>query len=399
MNNYFRLFEENFLNPKENHPSIYNLFTGIVYEISPIEAELLRQLELNHTVDSVITSLNLSSKWVEKTLNKYREACLGDWFSDPVFISKLSPDYSFIENLFFKFPDLISRATISLSNACSSNCFFCDSSQYVSQFRCMTCTGAEKKASERVLPLHIAKNALFRLKQLNCSEILFIIPDFDALPDHFSRIIEYAHSLHFKHIKIHIGNGSLSSQAIQFLSKYDFTICIQKSISTIDELSDFISNITDLNLSFLSQLVLMVDSSLDLAGIRNLLSKLPINIVTQIIPVCHKNDYRAGFDRIELRQFGLSQTYNLCLYGSLYIDSAGDIFPCSGLTDFRVGTVDNWSEIFNSDNKMNLKYFWYLNKEKFDKCKNCGLQYLCSDCRSIEYQLSGSIISKLSCNR
>ena len=62
MNNYFRLFEEIFLNPKENHPAIYNLFTGIVYEISPIEAELLRQLELNHTVDSVITSLNLSPK-------------------------------------------------------------------------------------------------------------------------------------------------------------------------------------------------------------------------------------------------------------------------------------------------------------------------------------------------
>ena len=143
----------------------------------------------------------------------------------------------------------------------------------------------------------------------------------------------------------------------------------------------------------------MVGSSLDLADIRDLLSELPINIVTQIIPVCHKNDYKIGFDHIELRSFGLSHTYNLCLYGSLYIDSAGNIFPCSGLTDFQVGSVSNWSDIFNPDNKMNLKYFWYLNKEKFDKCKNCGLQYLCSDCRSIEYQLSGSIISKSFCNR
>jgi len=38
-----------------------------------------------------------------------------------------------------------------------------------------------------------------------------------------------------------------------------------------------------------------------------------------------------------------------------------------------------------------IEKYWYLTKDKVDKCKICELRYSCPDCREIAYESSGNL--------
>lgn len=82
--------------------------------------------------------------------------------------------------------------------------------------------------------------------------------------------------------------------------------------------------------------------------------------------------------------------YNPCWGLSIAIDTNGDVKPCLW-SDIIVGNlrIDRFIDIKNE-----LIYYWELNKEKIDICKECELKLVCSDCRVLAKQINGSIHAK-----
>lgn len=88
--------------------------------------------------------------------------------------------------------------------------------------------------------------------------------------------------------------------------------------------------------------------------------------------------------------------YCSCLVGKFTLLSNGDIIPCIGLKQFKVGNYKKLNKIFT---EKNLLKFWNMRTDKIDKCSNCGLRYACNDCRSMEIRFGSKINEKKSCMR
>ncbi|MDR1774199.1 MAG: hypothetical protein LBR30_04950 [Clostridioides sp.] len=94
--------------------------------------------------------------------------------------------------------------------------------------------------------------------------------------------------------------------------------------------------------------------------------------------------------------FSLARKRNKCLVGTFATLSNGDIVPCLGLKDFKVGRIDKIYDIFTEDKL--LKY-WDMSNRYIVQCKDCGLRYDCNDCRSLEIRLGANIDEKITCTR
>ena len=101
-------------------------------------------------------------------------------------------------------------------------------------------------------------------------------------------------------------------------------------------------------------------------------------------------EFRQELDEIYLDFFNEEDLYK-CLVGTFATLSNGDIVPCLGLKDFKVGRIDKIYDIFTEDKL--LKY-WDMSNRDITQCKDCGLRYACNDCRSPEIRLGAKIDEK-----
>jgi len=106
-------------------------------------------------------------------------------------------------------------------------------------------------------------------------------------------------------------------------------------------------------------------------------------------------EFRQELDEIYLDFFNEEDLYK-CLVGTFATLSNGDIVPCLGLKDFKVGRIDKIYDIFTEDKL--LKY-WDMSNRDITQCKDCGLRYACNDCRSLEIRLGAKIDEKKTCTR
>lgn len=412
MKKYFRLFEECYLISKSLCSAIYNTFSGAVYIISPEESRFITQLENNIPILESIKNANINHSYAEEKLKLYQENGLGTYFDDPIYINKVAPDYSFFEHTFFKIPPIINRAIISLTNICENKCYHCNSDRYLNVLQCLTCTGKEKNVRLEQIDYSTVKIALDNLKKLSCDNVILKIPSMQDNPHKFDKIFKLSRSLGFKNIQALIGSGIHIETAL-ILQKYKIAPIFQEIIESETDCENIFSKINALSekgiLSNMTLIILM-NMKLNTDLIMGQLNEIPQYIKVHIDYILEKsnpldNYYNSRFSyikqvpSIDIRTYALNSVYNSCLYGTLYINQEGDIFPCPGLLDFKLGNVRNFNKIFDREANINIQYFWKLNNSKISKCKDCGLQFACVDCRSFEYQLSKSITEKVSCQK
>lgn len=412
MKTYFRLFEECYLVRKDLCSVIYNTFSGAVYIISPEESRLITNLENNISIRESVNNANMDYLFAMEKLKLYEENGLGMYFDEPIYINKVAPDYSFFEHTFFKIPPTINRAIISITNICDSKCYHCNSDKYLNVLQCLTCVGKEKKIKFEQMDYSTVKIALDNLKKLNCDNVILKIPSMQDNPYQFDEVFKLLQSLKFKNVQTLIGSGIHVGTALTLHKNKIFPI-FQEVIETEEDVENILSKVKSLSENGIRSnmmLIILMDINLNMDSILSRLNEIPKHIKVHIDYILEKtktqNEYFSSqfnyikqIPTVDIRSYALNSVYNSCLYGTIYINQEGDIFPCPGLTDFNLGNVRDFSKIFDKEADINIQYFWKLNNSKISKCKDCGLQFACVDCRSFEYQLTKDIAEKALCQK
>jgi radical SAM protein with 4Fe4S-binding SPASM domain len=81
---------------------------------------------------------------------------------------------------------------------------------------------------------------------------------------------------------------------------------------------------------------------------------------------------------------------NSCWRNKLAVSKKGELKPCI-YSEIVLGKLGQTSlnEIFKKVEK-----YWYLTKDKINKCKDCELRYICFDCREIAYRKYGNLYAE-----
>lgn len=68
----------------------------------------------------------------------------------------------------------------------------------------------------------------------------------------------------------------------------------------------------------------------------------------------------------------------------------GFVKPCI-YSSIKIARLRN--NKFPNELERKLQYYWHINKDKIQKCKDCELRYICFDCREIPLRETGDLYS------
>ena len=94
-----------------------------------------------------------------------------------------------------------------------------------------------------------------------------------------------------------------------------------------------------------------------------------------------------NFKKIQEDQYTRNRAYNSCWGKKIAVSKDGKIRPCI-YSNIIIGDIDKGN---TADIMERAKEYWYLTKEKIDKCKDCELKYACFDCREIAIRWGNSL--------
>lgn len=89
--------------------------------------------------------------------------------------------------------------------------------------------------------------------------------------------------------------------------------------------------------------------------------------------------------KTERNLIDFSKVFNNCWGRSIAITKDEIVRPCI-YSSIKICNLDELKKPGIIDK---IEKYWYLTKDKVDKCKICELRYLCPDCREIAYVNSG----------
>lgn len=382
---FFWLNEEVYFIPG-SISSLYNLFTGEVYIIDKFDAEVLIKAEQGYDISNY-ENYDIFKKLILKKMGKF--------YRSSVFIEKINLLPEWLNFIYFKPAPKINSVTISLSK-CKNNCLNCDGNIY-RRFSPCFCN------SKEVNDIDFLKNKdilelLVKLKKLGSQELIFLGSSSEDIDKEL--IIKNALKLNFDSIKYIQCYKSLSDINYKELGKLGAILYIQINY---DEIGDsFLRKI----LSFdRKKFVVLIQARYGLDKfdkVTEFFKKHKISYMTDYV-FCNDTNKQEIFKlyneinfKIDSQKFSVKRKYCSCLVGKFTILSNGDIVPCIGLKEFKVGNYINVNEIFT---EKNLLKFWNLSSSKINKCRDCGLRYACNDCRSMEMKLGSTIDEKISCIR
>jgi radical SAM protein with 4Fe4S-binding SPASM domain len=96
---------------------------------------------------------------------------------------------------------------------------------------------------------------------------------------------------------------------------------------------------------------------------------------------CSKNSIikKDDFVKIDEEFYNFSQVCNNCLGHKISITKDGKIRPCIHSNII----IDDLKNLNNPETIEKIKSYWYITKDKVEKCKECELRYFCIDCREL----------------
>lgn len=100
------------------------------------------------------------------------------------------------------------------------------------------------------------------------------------------------------------------------------------------------------------------------------------------------------FYNIQEFAYGFNRIYNNCWGRKIAITASGDIKPCIH-SHIIVGNMNNENMMALVEK---LRTHWEMTKDKIQKCQDCELRFVCSDCRVIAAQQGGAPDAPHPCN-
>lgn len=402
MKKYFRLYEECFLiSGDQENSAIYNVFDGNIYKITNVEKKILLMLENNIDIDYVIkNNLTLGREEILNKLKLYEQNELGTFYEKPVHINKLVVDYDTMDKMPYAAPCKLSRVILSLSNQCSGSCKICYPNTYLcDKGSCIVCNGTEKKCHTQYMEKDVYEKILNTVFKLGCEELYIKVPDLNFNIDYICECLEIVYQYKFKNITLIVGYGMDNERYIKRLSKYKIHIILQYIVEnklTKNQINK-IQNIKEK----CTILFITLEENMRSALVAELKEKkLDISyIITTLVEYKYAIDYfkskKKHIGKTDIYSFSYNKYYNNCLNGIMYFDQQGNIYPCPGLLNFKLGNIDSIKNVWHEDG---ILKFWHLTKDKVKGCSRCLMRYVCSNCLANEYILGKDIYTNVSCS-
>lgn len=402
MMKYFKLFEECYLVSGDKEGAIYNILSGDIFSVKSYEKNLLIHTENNKPIVDACIKLGIQQNVAKNYLDKLIKAKLGSYTETPVTAEKLELLPKWVEKIFFKLPPIINRATIGVSNQCNLSCDFCGLKDKTNKLKCLTCTGNEAGNVE-FIELEKAYKIVDLLVKYDCKQIYLkggnLLLNWSILKD----IIDYSFKSGIKNIVLNLVCSVGESEIIDYLRNNNISIIIQKNINESFDVREVINN--DKKYKGINHTYLFLSDykrKSEVFNLYNLFIKHNIKnimfdfIVPNDLNLLPKEYIRdlSILGRPSIKSISINKKYNPCFYQSCYFDNIGNIYPCSGLLDFKYGDINKIATTFKEEN---LNTFWKLSKESLPECRLCEMRYACDDCRGLTYTFTGKLSKNVFC--
>lgn len=368
---YFKLNPECYLINGEKNGAILDLINLKIYALNYNEST-----ELTYAEKSSITQNN------SEFLLKLKENNLGNFYANSVYIDKIrvGPLREQDDNKL-----KLNKTFLEINNNCNRNCLYCSHSGYKRTLGCLGCNKWDDNGDP--LTLDKWKSIIDELVDLQCNDIFITGGDLTLQWEKTLEILTHAKGK-FNNIQININQKSISENIINDIKG------LANIIIQTDDPNDLKSN------DFTYLLILQAHNRHlfnKLKDYKNVLidfvisdeddlSDLPIMTKDKIFPV-------------EVNQFFNNLEYHPCIGNVVTISNNGDVLICPTMRDKKFGNITNTPlyKIFNTKMEK-INKLWKLNLDKIDICKGCEFRYTCTDCRSLEKNLTGQLNGKILCN-
>lgn len=413
--NYFFLNDDCILIKGALNGAIYDLKSGHVYSLTPIEKSILNYCEESKCLKTIAKLLNVPKGDILKILQEIKRNGLGHFYKNSVFIDK-NTDYN-LKSLSHK-PVKLDTLVIELHRRCDLNCLFCDNEEANSP-RYAYC-GCRKERNPRCLTIEKIKSVIREGREFNLNSIYFIGGDPFLFKEKFFKLLEYCRK-RVNGIWVHTHAGNLNDEGINLLNQLEINLDIpvyshdeklhdnitgtpyhyKKLISVIETLVgkginfNVIHYIGDFNSTHLYK----TQEFFKNLGCCSVTQKFiyPKNKMAADNPFLHiYNNSKKNFPRINKDIFFRNKTGNMCLSRKLAISRTGEIAPCHIIADRSLGNVKEVS--INEVLRMKeIDSYWELSKDKLEVCNECEYRYLCIDCPILEHRADGKFYQNFYC--
>lgn len=411
---YFKINEEFLVSRDASGCIIYNLLNNKSYLFDSIQANIIFDLESNIEIDELYT--NYSKVKIDELLDYLVGESIGTKYTDKCSITKLRTiPKVMLEDKDSLLPFRLKGAVIELTGECNLECIFC--TEYEVVYR--SC-GCKKWSYEKEMSDENWIDLINRLLFLGVEQVVFSggepLLKIELLINLISILME-------NNIEIKIfTNGTIINKSlidkIQEYPKISFIIQVlsinnntyeiitgERNIFQVIESN--IQLLKEKSINYTIQLLIGSFNELELNSMKNY---FPNNrtIISYIYPTNKYTgsttetkerliDFRDKRINVNLLNYHISQNFNICLNGSIFISANGDVHPCMMLRDFKLGNIVK-APIHKVFQNKGYREFWELSKNKVDGCKSCKYNLQCIDCRALEYYTTSKLYGMIHCD-
>jgi len=400
MKKYFKLFEECFIvNGIENY-AVYNVLTSNIYNLDLSEGEFCALTENNIDVEEASEKSGLSKQDTNMFIKKMVNAGLGMEHDFPVSSDKFNLLPAWIDKIFFKQAQTINKATLSLDFKCSEKCDFCGNPDYCNRYKCLSCNGINNEPA--------TDGTVFKILDLlaarDCKELYLKNGDLFSDWQRALKIIDYALSVGIEKIKINVVHPIEDAQIINDMKSRNISLiyqCYLKDSNQIDTSFEKIRFLSDLNVTYFL-LVKFEQKELAMAMAKKMLSTYPacsilVDFIVSSDKDCVPEEYfqiERTLGKVNFVNFSIRQSRNECFFKSIYFDRNGNVYPCAGLTNEKIGEINSVKDTFRFKNLSKFYEMALCNKEK---CTECELRYACNNCEALNYTFTNTYSENILC--
>lgn len=370
---YFKLNPECLFVTGENGSIICDSFNNKVYHLDKNETKLLINAERNNKITP------------NDFFNSLEDSCLGTFYKDLPYISKLrNNSVTYTDEIEFNFKNFF----LELTSECHNECSYCGNKTLKRSLGCLGCNIFQEDGE--TLSLLDFYDIIDCISDLGCEELYLTGGDLSLDMETVLNVLNHARNkFNIIHLIISYKNVSRS-----FIDKFDSLIDLIIQIDLCDFKQENL--FCDDNISYL---VVIPENE------ENLFYECFKNIQDIIcIPDFLSEHYlynpnlNNNFE-FTIDSFFHNLEFHPCLGKSMFISSKGNVYPCPMLRTKLWGNIKH-ENLFNflQENKNKIYAFWRLNLDFIDGCKSCEFRYICSDCRSLEEELTNKYNSKILCS-
>ncbi|KYK31455.1 MAG: hypothetical protein AYK19_03670 [Theionarchaea archaeon DG-70-1] len=396
---FFRLNPEARLISGAKNGVVYDFLDNRVYDVNSEEKSVLELSEKSEEIDTISSYLGVSEASVIKTLEKFREKTLGEFYEKKPYIEPLHLKSPLSNGAFYEPPPQLTNFFVELNNSCHYNCSYCSKNKMKRVFGCIGCNVWDDQ--KKALDSDLYRDVLDQAYKLGFQQIFLtggnVLEDLTML----SAVLDHCGTLHFPAVFVTFHEKQVSENSIDFLNCYEdlnvFLSCDFPISSRILKIADTVhQNLTVMPVVAATEIKSKKDVIKKIQNEYEKVKSINSTIGWQIdycspdflhdytkIPLFGKE--RVTDAQATLHFFEWCQEHHPCLGGILTVSSCGNVYGCRMMRKKSFGNVleADLSEIMRTK-KEEIQDMWNLTRDKITPCNQCEYRYSCMDCRAIE---------------